>query len=403
MLTDFLQYNLNDLNLLFSKVLSNHWQTLQREILLHEISGEDEDEYRIDEAGNAGREELISLGHSYEEDEGENHIDHHLLHRIVDRILLLTYKVGEKHGCSISSETSPGTGNVTIDRYEDNVDGNQYRTADAREVSSPDGLVDELVPETEVEVNSHHDFGSHYDRHYLQAIPVVATDDVAQYIQITYHNQEGEQGEDDEIFHRRSVSLSVVLILCLAEYEWLVSIAESLGYHRHDHRNLAGCSIDSELCMSIALLIDVREEDLIGSLIQNTGNTEHEDRPTVFHHLSDKHFALAPGTFLSHESFLQFLVETEGDGCGANQVDVESITHIVTIHDNVVNQVECNVQSDEEQLEGSKLQRALLVSEVSERDALESINSHGNEHGPYISWMVGIAHRIAQRRDEEEY
>ena len=36
----------------------------------------------------------------------------------------------------------------------------------------------------------------------------------------------------------------------------------------------------------------------------------------------------------------------------------------------------------------------------SERDALEGINSHGYEHGPYISRMVGVAHRFAQRRDE---
>ena len=121
--TDFLGYNLNEWNLLFSKVLSYDRQTLQREIFLHEISGEDEDEYRVDEAGDEGREVSVSFGHSHEEDEGENHIDHHLLHRIVDRILLLTNKVGEKHGCSISSETSPGTGDVTIDRYEDNVDG----------------------------------------------------------------------------------------------------------------------------------------------------------------------------------------------------------------------------------------------------------------------------------------
>lgn len=68
---------------------------------------------------------------------------------------------------------------------------------------------------------------------------------MAQYIQITYYHQESEQGEDDEIFHRRSVSLSVVLILRLAENERLVSIAESLGNHRHNHRNLAGCSVDS--------------------------------------------------------------------------------------------------------------------------------------------------------------
>ena len=109
--------------LLFPKVLSYHRQALQWEIFLHEISGEDEDEYRIDEAGNSTGEVSVSLGHSGEEDEGENHINHNLLHRIVDRILLLTYKVGEKHGRSISSKTSPGTGDVTIDRHEDNVDG----------------------------------------------------------------------------------------------------------------------------------------------------------------------------------------------------------------------------------------------------------------------------------------
>ena len=123
MSADFLGYNLNDLNLLLSKVFSYDRQTLQWEIFLHEISGEDEDEYRIGEAGDEGREVSVSLGHSHEEDEGENHIDHHLLHRIVDRILLLTNKVGEKHRRSISCKTSPGTGDVTMDRHEDNVDG----------------------------------------------------------------------------------------------------------------------------------------------------------------------------------------------------------------------------------------------------------------------------------------
>ena len=109
--------------LLLSKVLSNYRQTLQWEILLHEISCEDEDEHRVDEAGDSTGEVFVSLGHSCEEDEGENHINHNLLHRIVDRILLLTHKVGEKHRRSISCKTSPGTGDVTIDRHEDNVDG----------------------------------------------------------------------------------------------------------------------------------------------------------------------------------------------------------------------------------------------------------------------------------------
>ena len=50
--------------LLFPKVLANHRQTLQWEILLHEISGEDEDEYRVDEAGDSTGEVLVSLAHS---------------------------------------------------------------------------------------------------------------------------------------------------------------------------------------------------------------------------------------------------------------------------------------------------------------------------------------------------
>ena len=61
---DFLEYNLNDWNLLLSKVFTHHRQTLQWEILLHEISGEDEDEHRVDGAGDGGREVSVILGHS---------------------------------------------------------------------------------------------------------------------------------------------------------------------------------------------------------------------------------------------------------------------------------------------------------------------------------------------------
>ena len=81
MLTDFLGYNLKEWNLLLSKVLSYHRQALQREILLHEISGEDEDEYRIDEAGDGGREVLIGFTHANEEEESELDYSNEELHR----------------------------------------------------------------------------------------------------------------------------------------------------------------------------------------------------------------------------------------------------------------------------------------------------------------------------------
>ena len=37
---------------LFPEILPHHRQTLQRKVLLHEIGGEEEDEHRVDEAGN---------------------------------------------------------------------------------------------------------------------------------------------------------------------------------------------------------------------------------------------------------------------------------------------------------------------------------------------------------------
>ena len=81
MSTDLLEYNLNDLNLLLSKVFTHHRQTLQWEILLHEISGENEDEYRIDEAGDGGREVLLGFTHANEEEESELDYSNEELHR----------------------------------------------------------------------------------------------------------------------------------------------------------------------------------------------------------------------------------------------------------------------------------------------------------------------------------
>ena len=388
---------------LFPEILPHHRQTLQRKVLLHEIGGEEEDEHCVDEAGNDSGEVLVRLGHSHEEDEGEDDVNHDVLHGVVDGVFLLTYEVGEEHCRAIAREASPGAGDVTILRHEDDVDGNQHGATDAREVGSPDGLVDELVPEAEVEIHSHHDFRSHDDRHHLQSLPIVVADDVAQYVEITHHHQEGEQGEDNKIFHRRGVGLAVVLVLRLAKHERLVGIAERLGYHRHDHRYLAGGTVDAELGMGVALLIDVGEENLVGGLVQDAGDAEYEDWPTVAQHLPHENLGLCPRSLFATEALSQLLIEEEGDGGGADEVDIERIAHVVAVHDDVIDEVEGNVESDEEQLEGGKLQRAFLVSEIGEGDALEGVYRHGDEHRPHIRRMVGVAHRLAQGRDEEEH
>ena len=75
----------------------------------------------------------------------------------------------------------------------------------------------------------------------------------------------------------------------------------------------------------------------------------------------------------------------------------------MTIHNDVINEVEHDVHRNEEQLESGKLQWALLVSQVSEWDALEGIYRYGNKHRPYVGRMVGIAHGIAQRLQEDEH
>ena len=80
---------------------------------------------------------------------------------------------------------------------------------------------------------------------------------------------------------------------------------------------------------------------------------------------------------------MQFPPEEEGGHCGAEEVDVEHVTHVQTVvvdaqrvdsclreyHE--VGQVQEYVESDEEQFKGGEFQRLFLVAEVGEGDALE--------------------------------
>ena len=58
---------------------------------------------------------------------------------------------------------------------------------------------------------------------------------------------------------------------------------------------------------------------------------------------------------------------------------------------------------DVEEFQGSELYRALLISEVCERYALECIDGNGNRHHPYIRLVVGIAHKGGYGIDEEQH
>ena len=54
--------------------------------------------------------------------------------------------------------------------------------------------------------------------------------------------------------------------------------------------------------------------------------------------------------------------------------------------------VERYVQNDEQQLEGCKLDGALLLTQVGKRYALKGIDGHRHGHNPDVRRMLGIAH-----------
>ena len=74
----------------------------------------------------------------------------------------------------------------------------------------------------------------------------------------------------------------------------------------------------------------------------------------------------------------------------------------MTAQHDVVSQIEQDVEQDEEQFEGSKLDGALLVTQISEGNALEGIDGHGDKHGPHVGRMVCISHCRAQRTKEQK-
>ena len=73
--------------------------------------------------------------------------------------------------------------------------------------------------------------------------------------------------------------LVLVFILDSCKDDRLVGEAERLCNHRHNHGNLRASTIDAQLRMHIAALVDVREQHLVGRLVQDTGNAQHQNRP----------------------------------------------------------------------------------------------------------------------------
>ena len=100
---------------------------------------------------------------------------------------------------------------------------------------------------------------------------------------------------------------------------------------------------------------------------------------------------------------LQFLPEKEGYSTGTDKVDDEGGACIMTVHAEVVDAIENDIQEDEQQFQCGKLNGSLLVAKVGERYALEGIDSHTSEHASDIFGMVMILEQVGNRLQEYQH
>ena len=144
----------------------------------------------------------------------------------------------------------------------------------------------------------------------------------------------------------------------------------------------------------------MREEDFIGGLVQDAGNSQNQQRPGVGKHSPHQ----APVEAIGDP--FELPCEEESNACRAEQVDIEDVTHVQRGHHaqfgqhNEIDQVQGNVQEDEEQLQGGEFDSLLLVPQVREEDGLEGIQGHGGRHRSHKGRLAGIAHAPADRAQE---
>lgn len=101
--------------------------------------------------------------------------------------------------------------------------------------------------------------------------------------------------------------------------------------------------------MGVITFIYIGEEYLVGRLVEYASNAQHQYGPTVRHHATHKALGFGPTGKTSAKALLEFLVKAEGDAGGAGQIDVEGITHVVTIEHHIIAHVEGDVEHDEQQ------------------------------------------------------
>ena len=313
-----------------------------------------------------------------------------MLELIVDREVLLTDEIGHQHDDEIACERRPRRAEIADEWDERNVQRDGDDHTEQREVCTELGLVDELVPEREVEVNALEKVRRQDDRHDAQAFPVVRRDEQLEHIDEEVHAEEDEPREYDEELHGVGVCLLAVLVLVLGEDERLVGVAERLGEHHHHHRHLEARSVYSELSHAFLAFAQVREEYLVHSLVHDAGDAEHEQRQRVFEHgLEQREVGLELGFHNRRKE------HDKRCGCGY-EVGDDYVAHAVVGNVEPVDEawVRCpylraddeeeDVQHDvdeyHQQLENCELDGFFLVTQVGERYGGERVDGYDHAH-----------------------
>ena len=165
------------------------------------------------------------------------------------------------------------------------VDSQQYHATDNGEEGSIDGLVDELVPEREVEIDAHHYLSCHHDRYHPQTFPVISSHHIAQGWQPCHDAQESHEGKYDKVLHAQRIGLRLALLFALSKHKRLIGIAECLGNHGHNHGHLDTRPIDGQFADGFFLVgIYQGEYHLVCSLIEDACNAQQENGPGIGEH-----------------------------------------------------------------------------------------------------------------------
>ena len=149
--------------------------------------------------------------------------------------------------------------------------------------------------------------------------------------------------------------------------------------------------------MHVATRIDVGEEHLVGGLIEDACNTKDEDGPRIAEHVLQQLTVQLP----AEGGILRY--EAQGEHDGTYQVDIEGITHVVTVHHGEVDDVQQDAHDNVQQFQQGKLEGFLLLAQVGKGNAQEGIDSHRNSHHTNIRRMLAVAHQRADRLQEAEH